>query len=472
MNALLFTVIIIEGYVVLAAELLAMRQVVPVAGSGTDVISIVIAAVLMPLAFGYYAGGHYRSRKKNGETIRQKLIANILKAAFIFCLGLSYYIIEIFFQAISSMGVGNRLVQVSIYCMTFIVYPVFLLGQTIPLISNYFPSSKLSKITGKMLCFSTLGSFLGSVFSTVILMAMVGVHNTVIVVISLMVFLVFLLARKKMSDAVFMAAFILIITVTLNSPAMMKSLFIVEDNQYNTIKVADAEDGSHVLSLNGNYSSAYHEEEGVVLAYAKFIEKHFLAPIIKGDMPPKDVLIIGAGGFTLGVDDTHNNYVFVDIDKSLKEISEKHILKQKLKENKIFEPVPARGFFYNNKKKFDLIILDAYSGIMTIPEHLVTKEYFKQVRGALKENGRLVSNFILCPHFSDKLSLKVDNTFRSVFPHVNRNIIVFNDNYNAWENYERENLPCAANILYTYFNTGDFSDAIYTDDKNSSFLDK
>lgn len=56
----LFTIIVLEGYVVLSSELLAIRQTIPFAGSGTDTISIIIAAVLMPLAFGYYAAGRFR----------------------------------------------------------------------------------------------------------------------------------------------------------------------------------------------------------------------------------------------------------------------------------------------------------------------------------------------------------------------------------------------------------------------------
>jgi len=54
---LLFFIIFLEGYIVLSAELLAIRQTLPFVGSGTDTVSIIIAAVLMPLAFGSILGG-------------------------------------------------------------------------------------------------------------------------------------------------------------------------------------------------------------------------------------------------------------------------------------------------------------------------------------------------------------------------------------------------------------------------------
>ncbi len=53
----LFLIIFLEGYVVLSTELLAIRLLLPFTGSGTDTVSIIIAAILMPLAFGYFAGG-------------------------------------------------------------------------------------------------------------------------------------------------------------------------------------------------------------------------------------------------------------------------------------------------------------------------------------------------------------------------------------------------------------------------------
>ena len=42
------------------------------------------------------------------------------------------------------------------------------------------------KTTGIILCVSTIGSFFGSIFSTLILMATIGVHNVIIVNIALL----------------------------------------------------------------------------------------------------------------------------------------------------------------------------------------------------------------------------------------------------------------------------------------------
>ena len=66
---LLFLIILVEGYVVLACELLTIRQLIPFVGSGPEMISIVISAVLLPLAVGYYRGGQ-SFRSKYAKSVR------------------------------------------------------------------------------------------------------------------------------------------------------------------------------------------------------------------------------------------------------------------------------------------------------------------------------------------------------------------------------------------------------------------
>ena len=156
---LLFTVIILEGYVVLSTELLAIRETIPYVGSGTDTVSIIIAAVLMPLAFGYFAGGHFRPHVRNGRmmSIRRKLIFNIIVSQVLLIIGLSYVCMNVFFYTLIDMGLNHRLLLTAVYASVFLVTPVYLLGQTIPLVSNYFSKSRLSKITGRILFFFDVG---------------------------------------------------------------------------------------------------------------------------------------------------------------------------------------------------------------------------------------------------------------------------------------------------------------------------
>jgi spermidine synthase len=192
-----------------------------------------------------------------------------------------------------------------------------------------------------------------------------------------------------------------------------------------------------------------------------------LLDTISENEKPKNILVIGAGAFTFGIKDHVNIYDFVDIDKDLKNISEKYILKQKLTKNKHFHPMEARAFLAANKNQYDLILLDAYTGDYTIPEHLVTRDFYLQVKRHLKKDGIVAANLIISPTFQSTFSRRIDSTFRSVFPFVSR--IVVDGKYEPWtedKNYVR-------NTIYIYRdNADDNLRAIYTDDKNTIFYDK
>lgn len=465
---LLFLIILIEGYVVLSAELLAMRQTIAYVGSGTDTVSIIIAAVLMPLAFGYQYGGNFVQKRYLNHyiTIRKKLIFNMVVAALILLPGMSYITILGFFYGLDTIGITNRIAQISLYCGTFIVIPVYLLGQTIPLVSNYFSKQSLSLITGKMLCFSTLGSFLGAVFSTLVLMSTIGVNNTAALLFVLLAFLVILLSKKKTSTSVATIICIAVVALTLNSNSVMSDLGIVKSNKYNDLQVVYNPDTTdRHLFINNNDSSKYndrHEKHD----YVEFSERVTIEPV-DVTAPPKEILVIGAGAFTYGNEDKHNNYTFVDIDEDLLKVAEEYIIKEKLSERKEFFPLDIRAYLRSTDKKFDVVFLDAYLGGLSIPESLVTQEFFAQVKAAMNDKAILITNFIVSPNFSNKFSRSIDDTLRSVFPHVSRYVV--NEKYDLWEDSPTN----AANVAYIYRHDVDYEmGSIYTDNKNTVFLEK
>ena len=112
-------------------------------------------------------------------------------------------------------------------------------------------------------------------------------------------------------------------------------------------------------------------------------------------------------------------------------------------------------------------MLESYLGGITISESLITQEFFMQVKNAMNDKGILVGNFIASPHFNNTFSKSLDNTFRSVFPHYSRHVIL--EQYLLWE----KSPTAAANIAYVYRHEVNAQDGtIYTDDKNTVFLEK
>ena len=473
-NLLLFIIIFLEGYAVLSTELLAIRLIIPFVGSATDTVSIIIAAVLMPLAFGYYAGGRFKpGLQKNGSfiTLRNKLLLNLSFSAAVLSVGLSHAILKVFFESITNIfGVKDYLVETTLYSLIFIVLPIFLLGQTVPLISNYFREARLSHFAGKILFFSTLGSFMGAVFCTLILMPHIGVQNAASLTIACLLALTFLMARKKTSKYVFSAGIALVFSLLVNSPYIMSRLHIVSNNQYNTIEVKSSIAGDiRYMMINSTHASALYDREedsrGAVFGYVRFLEENFINPFSERSSHPIDILVIGAGGFTAGLDDNKNNYTFVDIDPDLKDVAERDFLKQPLGPNKKFIANEARAFLAHNQHSFDLIFLDTYQDKSGVPMSLLTREYFQQIRRALKPGGAMVANIVSSPNFSTVYAKRVDNTIRSVFPHFNRAMVNPYDGFLRAPDYWR-------NVVYSAYNDPEPEDGIYTDDLNSAHLDR
>lgn len=465
-HPLLFTVILIEGYVVLAAELLAMRLLIPFVGSGVEVVAIVISGVLLPLAAGYHAGGGRLQRMIPPRSVRKLLIRNLLGAMLALSFGLSFLFIGAWFEWLSRIGITHPLVQATCYVAVFLVYPVYLLAQTVPLVSHYFSHQRLSSATGRMLFFSTIGSFLGSVLSTLLLMNWLGVHLTAWLTIALLAMAVLLLLRRVLSYEALLALCCVALMWAMNKPSSLASIGVVASNAYNTASIRENKhDNSKELLLNFSLSSKYAADPENRYAYIRALEDIIIRPLLQDDAPVMDILVIGAGGFTLGWDDRKNNYTFVDIDKDLQAISEAHLLPEKLPPNKRFIADSARRFLAQRKgdKRYDVIVVDVFSNRDSVPLEVTTVEFWQDVEASLKPMGVVAANVIMSPSFRNRFSARIVNTFSAVFPHHVRQVPYV---FSIWSMSENDN------VLLIHRNRGTSDAATYSDDRTSHSIDR
>ncbi len=467
---ILLLIVFLEGFAVLAAELLAIRQIIPRTGSGTDTVSIIIAAVLLPLAVGNYRGGQFSAAKSRFfRSVRAKLLFNVIVAMVFLTLGLSFVTMQAFFQELTFRGITNRHLVCTLYAAVFLVVPVYLLGQTLPLVSHYFRGETKQATTGKILFLSTSGSFMGSVFCTLVLMAIIGVHYTVVVLIASLAVLTLIIARKTLSPGPATALLVLLAALAMNNGTVMAKNNVVKNNEYHMVQLVPEPTSERIVDmrLNGNLSARYAADENKLLDYQLYLNKVFFDPIsIKSDTP-KDVLVIGAGGFIVGLKDRFSTITYIDIDEDLLKISEERFLNEKLSKNKTFVAMPARAFLsraIQDGHQYDMIVIDIFQGQTSLPEHLATQEFFQQIYDALKPGGIMAGNFYLSPHFSDALSRRLDNTIHSVFDNVGRHVLNL---YDGWNN----NPGAYRNIIYSAYKLKD-DKKVYTDNINPSFYDK
>ncbi len=449
---MILLIILIEGFVSISVEILTIRQLIPFVGNNVTTTSLIIGVFLLFLAYGYKRGGKQKSN------FAPKLLSNFTLSALILGIGLSYPFIDIFFHALISVFTPPLLVLLSIYLILVLAPLVYLLGQTVPITMNLLAQqSTAGALGGKVLHMSTIGSFLGAVLTSLVLFHWIGVAGTIFINFVLMFSMVLLLTLKldlKWYGMMILAALAVIVfkmNVEFESVAFLRTNNYANYSVFETDKLYDT-DGL-VLDINRTPAS-YMSDDGRAFDYIEIMKD-----ILFNDMKleGREILVLGAGGFTLshGLKDTINQFTYVDIDPDLKGIVEKHFLDEI--EGKVISQ-DARVFVKQKKSAYNVIVNDVYNNPTSIPSHLVTQEYFEDIHDALVPNGYAMFNMIMYPTLKDDYSKRIDNTLRSVF----KNCMVIPVHYNN----------SLQNVVYVCAKRDNEDDlAIYIDDKNLADLD-
>lgn len=459
----LLGIIFILGYSSLSFELILLRQLVNFVGSNALITSIVIAVILLFLCVGYYIGSTISVRRLSFRTLVKRIVYTL---SFWYVFACSYYVLGGFFYLMSTAGIVNPAIQVLFASFLFAAAPSVALG----FITSYFGRivhHYNADYTGRFMAIDTLGSVSGSLLTTLFFMPLWGVMSAVTALVLLNSSVLLFVSKRKdtVSEIVLCVCFTAMAFVVANERIWFKQSGLVLDNAIARLELipTDFEQGkpqSVAMIINGSNSSKMSVKEELMFPYIDYINSNYI-----NNLPTdktNDILILGAGGFTVGHNDTRNNYIYLDVIGELKDISEQRFLGKSLTANKKFVVQDAYLYMLRNTQKFDLIVVDLYSSLSNIPVNFVTADFFEMVKSSLKPNGIMVANIITSPAFKTKYSRRIDNTLRYVFKHSLSRQIIFADKPSI-NPYDDE----LYNVLYAYYNNGE-DDEIYTIDKNSA----
>lgn len=454
-NQLIF-LIFLNGYVSLSLELVVLRQLSFYVGSSAVITSIIMAIFLGFMSFGYFIG--------ESKKIADKKICNILNINFLIIAGLSilaasFPLITLYFVLMHAGGVSSGAVQTFVYSIIFLSAGPFLFGFNTTLLSRLLHTFN-KNCTGNIMAWDTIGSVFGSIATTLLLMPFIGVNYTVVLITILSAVGAVMLRRCWHTYVICAAA--ICVSLFINSNSYQNKTFgIVVNNANSTISVQEIGD-LKVLNMNGLPMSIYNPKNGDVAEYVRYLNNHYIYTM-PNDKTYK-ILVLGAGGFTLGIKDERNDYTFVDIERTLKDVSEKYFLDKKLSANKKFIVDDASQFLKNTNEQYDFILLDVYSNSYQVPEGLITVEFMERLKARVAPNGVIAMNMIVSPEFDDKYSRVFDNTFHHVFTHnTSRQVI---DWFNPWIAQDG-----ASNVIYLYHNI-DNNGRVYTINKTPVIYDR
>ena len=410
-------VVFIEGFCSLGAEIIALRRLVPHIGSSIVVTAPTIGFFLLALALGYAAGA------KINDRYLQVVARNFLISALLLGIGFSTPFVNGLFAHIEPVWLAYTLLIGGILCPL-----AWLLGQTVPALTNLMQTRRTGEASGMALYWSTLGSFLGSLGLSVLVMQWLGISAAVaLCALFLLIGALRLQRAPEVSTrgwqvlAVFLAATLLIIG--LNVPLLREQLLNepqeVTETAYADYSVIPTQtaDGEPVRAFKVNSSTASLISDSSPPRYARYID--YLRQTLLKDLKLKnsDILVLGAGGFTLSHREPLNRYTFVDIDPKIQTIAEQQFLHEPIRGKFVVDD--ARHFVTNTAKhsgdRFDVVVVDVYSSHHNIPSHLVTREFWHDTRQVLRPNGVLLANLILDSKLQSDYARNVLATIESVY---------------------------------------------------------
>lgn len=211
------------------------------------------------------------------------------------------------------------------------------------------------------------------------------------------------------------ACLVTLALLALFRPAMAKVLH-AETSLYQHVIVSEVNNKRCLKFSNrtrvSNQSCQFRNRpNALVFAYTKLLLTSVLA-----QQEPKSILVVGLGAGTMP---TVFRQLFpkakvesLEIDPVVVKMAKQYFAFRETKKN-VVHTIDARVFVKRAgrlNKQYDLIIVDAFNGEY-IPEHLMTKEFFEELKRILSPTGVLASNTFT----SSRLAKYETETYLSVF---------------------------------------------------------
>ena len=439
-------ILLAESSASLATEILALRRIVPFAGSAVSVTAVLLAAYLAALAGGYRRRG-ILARK---GSLRPRLALRLSAAAALAAFWLS--------------GAGTLLAfslpvpwmaQVAVYAALGIAPVGWLLAECVLLAHASAPGRDPSRIASGVFAVSTAGNVTGTLLTTFVLLRFLGTAAASIVVV-----VALCLAAVAAHPRSVPAAALVAVSIFPGLDLWVEATEYVERNAYADYRIVELEGGGRMLDVSGQAASR-HDDAGRSWDYVERIERTLC------EAAETRVLALGAAGMTMGRGAPCSlDVAFVDIDPAQRRIAAL-FLRAPAETSGTLHAGDARAFLRRDPGGWPAIVVDTYSNPRTLPQHLLTVEFYRLARSRLAEGGSLYVNHLAWP--DDALfRTRAERTLRSVFADCSSWPVAI-ERGRGWH----EALSGSGNLLFRCRKSGlDDDRAIYSDAVPRADLDR
>jgi spermidine synthase len=378
-------------------EIVGSRILAPTFGNSIFVWGSLISVVLAALSLGYWLGGKAADRWPRGAVL----------ALFIAVPGVMVGLMPLYYRElnwwIAGGAFGARMGPLVSSVVLFLVPSVFL-GTVSPFAVRLQARAVASvgKTAGGLYAVSTGGSIAGTMATSFWLISVLGVSRIVyvlgVVLVAVAAVVFFGDRRLRLGVLTLGCAALLAGAIALHARTVEPKTGVVleKDTFYNHITVADG-GGRRSLTFDNTYQSEMLLEDPWKLEL-RYTQTMALALALRQDpsKAPGRVLNIGLGGGSfpkrLYLDYPETVIDAVDIDPDVVAVAKKYF---HVPEDDRFRlhAVDGRRFIRENEQSYDVVVLDAYNAD-TIPFHLTTREFYREVASRIAPGGVVVSNII------------------------------------------------------------------------------
>ncbi len=404
------------GVGVMGLEMTASQLIKPYFGSTISVWTSLIGLVMIFLTAGYSLGGALADRRPTrGALGGIVLVAGVLVTLLPLA---SVPILRWAWDLTPKLGLlGGSLVGI------FVLFslPNLLLGCVCPFAMKLSLQdlARTGRAAGNIYAVSAVGSVLGTFLPVLLLIPALGVRRSIMLLgVVLIVAALLLLRRARYLPALAVAGLL-----ALHLPPLLpvKGVIAERESQYNYLQVVQQELapgvkarfmitdwGIHSLTVPG------------VFRTGQYYDYLLLAPLTRPD-PPKQwltrVLIIGlaAGTVAKQITEAYGPVEIdgVEIDPAIVDLGRRYFAMNE--PNLHVYTTDGRAFLAASTEPYDWIIVDAYQG-SEIPSHLITLEFFRQLKEHLTPNGVLSLNLAWWEPNDQELLQRLVATVAPVFP--------------------------------------------------------
>ncbi len=401
------------GVAVMGLEMSASRLIAPYFGSTLSVWTSLIGLVLIFLTAGYYLGGAVADRHPSRSLLG--MLVMLAGAVTIVVPLASKWVLEAAWSLTPRVGLlASSLVGTfALFCI-----PMLLLGCVCPFTMklSIHDLGRTGRSSARIYAISALGSVVGTFLPALVMIDRWGVRRS-IMAFGLLLLAAGLLfaARPRLLPLISVG---LLILVPLPPMLSAEGVIAQQESSYNYLQVVEKED-ARLLIVDWGAFSYYSPGSFRTHQYFDYL---LLAPLLRSQPPGqwlRDVLIVGLGSGTAAkqISQAYGPLPIdgVEIDPAIVGLGRRYF--DMTEPNLRVHVTDGRAFLGSCGQQYDWVVIDAYQG-SDIPFHLITREFFQQVRESMRPDGVVAVNIAWWDPDAPELLARVAATVRAVFPSV------------------------------------------------------